>query len=551
MALKRLWTHGAARAARGHATTASWRCTSRPSCGNAPRRWSTIQREVRSGEAPSHGAPVAGRAATAEHAASSIVAVLRTMLAAGAALEPEEIDEDTAVHRPRPRLDHRRDLDPQDQRALRHGHRGHQGLQPSDAGELGRSREAGDREGGDARPARARCRARDDPPIAASAAAPAQVARAPVAPESLVSWRHQPRAAPRIARTPTATPRRHGTSRPIAVIGMAGSSPRRRTSTSSGRTSAAGRNCIDRSARGALGPRGPLPGGRAGARQDQQQVAGRAGGVRPVRSAVLQHLADRSGDAWIRSSACSCRRAGTASRTPATARSRCPAATCGVFVGCGPSDYHQASREHQLSAQGFTGAATSILAARISYFLNLQGPCISIDTACSSSLVAIANACDSLIAGNSDLALAGGVYVMAGPAMHIMTSQAGMLSPDGRCFTFDQRANGFVPGEGVGVVVLKRLADCRARPRPHPRRDRRLGRQPGRQDQRHHGAQRRVADAAAAVGLPTSSASIPPASSSSRRTAPARSWAIRSRWRASRPPSSPSPTRRATAPSAR
>jgi acyl transferase domain-containing protein/enoyl-CoA hydratase/carnithine racemase/acyl carrier protein len=133
---------------------------------------------------------------------------------------------------------------------------------------------------------------------------------------------------------------------------------------------------------------------------------------------------------------------------------------CGVFVGCAHGDYHLLSREQQLSAHGFTGDAASILAARISYFLNLQGPCISIDTACSSSLVAIANACDSLISGASDLALAGGVYVMAGPEMHIKTSQSGMLSPDGRCFSFDQRANGFVPGEAVGVVMLKRLADA-------------------------------------------------------------------------------------------
>ena len=133
---------------------------------------------------------------------------------------------------------------------------------------------------------------------------------------------------------------------------------------------------------------------------------------------------------------------------------------CGVFVGCAAGDYHQLSRKHQLSAHGFTGGATSILAARISFFLNLQGPCISIDTACSSSLVALAQACDSLTSGASDLALAGGVYVMAGPEMHIKASQAGMLSPEGRCFTFDERANGFVPGEGVGVVLLKRLADA-------------------------------------------------------------------------------------------
>jgi len=133
---------------------------------------------------------------------------------------------------------------------------------------------------------------------------------------------------------------------------------------------------------------------------------------------------------------------------------------CGVFVGCAVGDYNLISREQQISAQGFTGGATSVLAARISYVLNLQGPCLSIDTACSSSLVAIANACDNLNSNNCDMALAGGVYVMAGPEMHIKTSQSGMLSHTGSCYTFDQRADGFVPGEGVGVVVLKRLKDA-------------------------------------------------------------------------------------------
>ncbi|QWP75337.1 SDR family NAD(P)-dependent oxidoreductase [Lysobacter sp. K5869] len=133
---------------------------------------------------------------------------------------------------------------------------------------------------------------------------------------------------------------------------------------------------------------------------------------------------------------------------------------CGVFVGCAHGDYNQLSREQQINALGFTGGATSILAARVSYFMNLQGPCVSIDTACSSSLVAIASACDSLITGASDIALAGGVYVMANADMFLKTAHAGMLSPDGRCYTFDQRANGFVPGESVGVVMLKRLADA-------------------------------------------------------------------------------------------
>ncbi|AVG17425.1 hypothetical protein CFN79_16995 [Chromobacterium vaccinii] len=133
---------------------------------------------------------------------------------------------------------------------------------------------------------------------------------------------------------------------------------------------------------------------------------------------------------------------------------------CGVFVGCAAGDYHRLSEREQLSGPGFTGASPAILAARISYLLDLRGPSMAIDTACSSSLVAIASACDSLASGASDLALAGGVNVLAGPAMHIMTSQMGMLSPNGRCRAFDEAADGIAIGEGAGVVVLKRLADA-------------------------------------------------------------------------------------------
>lgn len=130
---------------------------------------------------------------------------------------------------------------------------------------------------------------------------------------------------------------------------------------------------------------------------------------------------------------------------------------CGVFVGCTASDYSQLMVGQAQCAQALMGESVSILPARIAYFLNLQGPCLSIDTACSSSLVALASACDSLVLGHSDLALAGGVYVINGPEIHVKMSKAGMLSPDGCCFSFDQRANGFVPGEGVGVLLLKRL----------------------------------------------------------------------------------------------
>ncbi|NKB23495.1 MAG: PfaD family polyunsaturated fatty acid/polyketide biosynthesis protein [Kiritimatiellae bacterium] len=134
--------------------------------------------------------------------------------------------------------------------------------------------------------------------------------------------------------------------------------------------------------------------------------------------------------------------------------------SCGVFAGCAISDYGQSMNGNALNAQGLMGESPSILTARIAYLLNLKGPCLAIDTACSSSLVAIAEACNSLQLKTSDLALAGGVCVLPGPSMHIMTSKAGMLSEEGRCFTFDKRANGFVPGEGVGIILLKRLSDA-------------------------------------------------------------------------------------------
>ena len=131
---------------------------------------------------------------------------------------------------------------------------------------------------------------------------------------------------------------------------------------------------------------------------------------------------------------------------------------CGVFAASGPSGYADLIDER--NAYSLIGRAGSILAARIAYHLDLHGPCLSIDTACSSSLVAIAEACNSLVLGDSDLAVAGGVSVLIGPSMHVDTSKVSMLSKDGRCFSFDRRANGFVPAEGAGVLVLKRLEDA-------------------------------------------------------------------------------------------
>ncbi|NML68959.1 SDR family NAD(P)-dependent oxidoreductase [Chryseobacterium sp. RP-3-3] len=131
---------------------------------------------------------------------------------------------------------------------------------------------------------------------------------------------------------------------------------------------------------------------------------------------------------------------------------------CGVFVGVGPGDYFDRFKKNELlDNHVLTGVTTSMLASRISYLLNLQGPAIAIDTACSSSLVALHQACSSLRNGECEMAIAGGVNIMTTESMHILTSKTEMLSEDGKCHTFDNQANGFVPGEAVGVVLLKPL----------------------------------------------------------------------------------------------
>jgi polyketide synthase PksM len=132
---------------------------------------------------------------------------------------------------------------------------------------------------------------------------------------------------------------------------------------------------------------------------------------------------------------------------------------CGVYVGCGASDYRQLFSD-KAPAQSMWGNASSIIPARIAYYLDLQGPAVSIDTACSSSLVAIHLACQALLSGEIDYALAGGVSIQCTPDLYTSAGRAEMLSVSGRCYTFDERADGFVPGEGVGVVVLKRLSDA-------------------------------------------------------------------------------------------
>lgn len=134
----------------------------------------------------------------------------------------------------------------------------------------------------------------------------------------------------------------------------------------------------------------------------------------------------------------------------------------GVFIGIYIHDYQNIQTSHSernlIDAQTATGMAMSMAANCISYVFDFQGPSIAFDTACSSSLVAVHFACRSLWNGECSIALAGGVNVMLKPEWTISFSKARMLSPDGRCKSFDARANGFVRGEGAGIVVLKPLS---------------------------------------------------------------------------------------------
>src|SRR5246500_4340900 len=134
----------------------------------------------------------------------------------------------------------------------------------------------------------------------------------------------------------------------------------------------------------------------------------------------------------------------------------------GVFIGISHNDYQGIQGtpwEHSgISPHSPTGCAHSIAANRISYCFNLRGPSVALDTACSSALTAVHAACEHLRAGRGDAALAGGVTVMITPGGFIGFSQASMLSPEGRCKAFDASADGFVRGEGAGMVLLKRLS---------------------------------------------------------------------------------------------
>ncbi len=135
----------------------------------------------------------------------------------------------------------------------------------------------------------------------------------------------------------------------------------------------------------------------------------------------------------------------------------------GIFVGVAANEYAQllsAETVDKIQPQFITGNALNAISGRVAFALGLEGPAVAIDTACSSALVAVHQACQALHSGDCDLALAGGVNVLLSPITVIAASRARMLSPVGRCKTFDASADGYVRSEGCGILVLKRLGDA-------------------------------------------------------------------------------------------
>ncbi|WP_374562000.1 amino acid adenylation domain-containing protein [Ideonella sp.] len=134
----------------------------------------------------------------------------------------------------------------------------------------------------------------------------------------------------------------------------------------------------------------------------------------------------------------------------------------GLFVGATGDEYATLSLQPGREIDRFTlsGVSRTILANRVSYLFDWHGPSEVVDTACSSSLVAVHNAVRALQHGDCKLAIAGGINVMIDPVPHVCLNKIGMLAADGRCKTFDARADGYARGEGIGLILLKPLADA-------------------------------------------------------------------------------------------
>ena len=166
---------------------------------------------------------------------------------------------------------------------------------------------------------------------------------------------------------------------------------------------------------------------------------------------------------WIRNSALTMEVVWEALENAGQDVDRLRGSLTGVFIGIhsASSDYYQLqAAADQIDAYTGTGGAHDVVAGRLNYTFDWRGPSLAVNTACSSSLVAVHLACQALRSGDCNLAIAGGVNLLLSPRFSTSVAQMGMLSPDGRCKPFDERANGFVRAEGCAAVILKRLSDA-------------------------------------------------------------------------------------------
>ena len=293
-------------------------------------------------------------------------------------------------------------------------------------------------------------------PRLGAAPAPAAVA-APAAPVSTPQATARP-ALPRGRKHPAARPEAPATPDAVAIIGMAGEFPQ------AGDLAGFWDNLL--TARDCLGPipesrwpatptttRGATRRHRGGFLQDVQRFD-------PTLFRMSQAEAERM-DPQLR---VLLRSAWRALEDAAYTAESLAAQRVGVYVGAMNEDYTWVVSElfHRLGAYFGPGSVVSEFANRISYLLNFRGPSLTIGTACASSLTALHLARRAILAGECDMALAGGVNLSLHPAKYLLLDDMKVLSPDGRERTFDEKANGLVPSEGAGVVVLKRLQQALA-----------------------------------------------------------------------------------------
>ncbi len=285
-----------------------------------------------------------------------------------------------------------------------------------------------------------------------SGAPAAEPSPEPVAPAAVATPRP---AAPAAVVDPDPDPRQLYGPAPIAVVGMAGRLPGSADLDEFWRHLAAGDHLV-----------GPVPADRTDLRRHPE--------TRELRGGFLENIADFDA-AFFGISATEASLMDPQQRlflevvwraveNAGYRSSELAGSTTGLFAGVSTTDYDDLMRSNGVPVQAHTatGLSHAVLANRVSRLLDLRGPSEAVDTACSSALVAIHRAARAILDGDCDLAIAGGVNAALSPGLFTAFTKSGMLSPDGRCKTFDAAADGYVRGEGAGAVVLKRLDRAQA-----------------------------------------------------------------------------------------